>query len=69
MTTEFNLSEKIDDYGSIHSVNVKEFIRLLDQWKEIMRTWHIELPTIHLLCSEFDNFKNKLAGNKLNGKN
>jgi len=75
---EFNLSEKIRrlkrQYQRGHSIgNIwrnleeihKEFVKLLDKWKDIMRTWHIKLPTIELLCSEFDRFKKELAGQKL----
>ena len=50
---------------NIYDERFEEFIKKLDKWKEIMRTWHIELPTINLLCSEFDRFKNKLAGKDL----
>lgn len=44
---------------------VKEFIRNLADWKEIMKTWHIPLPTIELLCLEFDRFIKKKAGENL----
>lgn len=69
---EFNLSEKEIEVGEYHNgmlvypeKHVKEFIKRLNKWKDIMRTWHIDLPTINLLCSEFDRFKNNLTGDKL----
>ena len=32
----------------------QEEIEIVSRWKDVMRTWHIELLTIGLLCSEFD---------------
>ena len=73
MTEQFDLSKKrtlslgiLNNkvYGYTEE-DVKEFIRELDRWKDIMRTWHIELPTIELLCSEFDRLKKGLAGKEL----
>lgn len=68
----FNLSDKlIDTYDfglgeyMIDIEDVRQFIKLLNGWKDIMKTWHIKLPTIGLLCSEFDRFKSKLAGRRL----
>jgi len=46
--------------AELQRTEMLEKIKRLDKWKDIMKTWHLELPTIDLLCSEFDRILKEL---------